>query len=111
MTDTKKEWKNTPLAEKIFKIFVNIGVLLIAAVLPYFAYFVSPENSWPANWVANDPAWLDALCWTVYAIGAFILSGLWAYIPGIDDDEDPWKNITISAVIGMAAAIFTMILV
>lgn len=109
MADTKKEWENTPLAEKIFKIFVNVGVVAIAAILPYFAYFVPANNSWPANWVADDPAWLDALCWTVYFIGAFIISGLWAYIPGIDDDQDPWKNITIAAWVAIGASVGIMI--
>lgn len=111
MANTKKEWKSTPLAEKIYQIYVNVAVILIGLILPIFAYLVPAENSWPAVWVANDPGWMDAICWTVYGIGVFMLSGVYTYIPGIDDDEDPWKIVTVTSLVGAVLAVLAMILI
>lgn len=105
MSDTKKEWAHTPLAEKIAKIAIQVIVLFIGGILPYFAYFVPAENSWPAVWISGDPGYLVAAVWTVYAAAVFMLSGILFYIPSVDDDEEPWKAITkwstIFAVLGL----------
>lgn len=108
MADTKKEWANTPLAEKIVRIAIQALCFIIGGILPYFAYFVPKENSYPATWIADDNGIFVAIVWTVYAVFIIMISGVIFYIPNIDDDAQPWKGITFWS--GVAAALGLIIL-
>jgi hypothetical protein len=96
MANTKKEWAHMSAFEKGVQIFVNIAVLLIAALLPYFAYFVPVEcdldNVYPWCWVHPGNSVGDLIGWVLYGFGAFWLSGIWGYFV-TDDDQDPWKTV------------------
>lgn len=98
MSNTKKEWQNMSIFEKFMQVFVNVMVLIITAILPIFAYLVPVEcdidKLSPWCWVHPGTAILDPIAWVLWCFGGFWLSGVWSYIPGIDDDQDPWATVT-----------------
>lgn len=98
MADTKKEWQNLTLFEKLIRFLVPAIVLFITGLLPYFAYFVPSvcdiDAIGPYCWVHPGTAIVDPIGWVLWIFGGVWLSGVWQYLPGIDDDEDPWKTVT-----------------
>lgn len=108
MADTKKEWKHLTGFEKFVRFMVPALVLFITGLLPYFAFHV--PDSWPWVWSHPGTAIVDPIGWVLWIFGGVWLSGLWQYLPGIDDDESPWTTITKIAWGGMIVGPLLIIL-
>lgn len=99
MANTKKEWANMSPFEKGMQFFVNAIVLAIGALLPIFMYLVpvqcDNDGIGPWCWAHPGSVW-DLVGLVLWIFGTFWLSGVWGYFVA-DDDEDPWKTVTIAA--------------
>jgi hypothetical protein len=95
MSDTKKEWANKSLTEKILQIFVNVGVIAIAFIATAFAFWIPQPCGIDKQYLycCTHPGSIwDIVGIVLFWFGAFILSGIWGYFVK-DDDEDPWATI------------------
>jgi hypothetical protein len=101
MADTKKEWANLSAWEKFIRIFVHCIGILIAAFVTYIAYGVPVEckglDQGVNIWCLVHPGTVaDIVGMILLWFGAFWLSGIWGLFIQ-DDDEDPWKAVTVFA--------------
>jgi hypothetical protein len=102
MADTKKEWANLSAWEKFIRIFVHCIGILIAAFVTYTSPTAYRLNAKGLDqgvniWCLVHPGTVaDIVGMILLWFGAFWLSGIWGLFVQ-DDDEDPWKAVTVFA--------------
>lgn len=99
MADTKKEWANKSLGEKIAQIAVNVLVIGIALFATAFFYWIPQPCDIDKQYMyccTHPGTVMDIVGMILLWFGCFWLSGIWAYFVQ-DDDEDPWKTVSTVA--------------